>query len=204
MIRKENMTNSKVRYVIGIDEVGRGPLAGPVAVGAVCVPIDFDYTFCEGIRDSKKLSAQKREIWNKKIRDLAKKQKLTFAISFVDSSVIDKKGLSFAIRKALKNSLDKLNIKPNFARVYLDGGLVAPREYLYQDTVIRGDDSIPVISMASIVAKVARDRRMDSLSQVYPEYGFHIHKGYGTEKHYKALKKYGLSKIHRKSFLRGF
>lgn len=195
------MARNRIKYIIGIDEVGRGPLAGPVAVGAVFLPVGFPRSFYKGVRDSKKLSPQIREEWCQKIEKAAKEGKLKFAVSFVGHNVIDKKGLSYSIKKALSQSLKKLDVSPEEVKIFLDGGLKAPPEFKNQETVIKGDDKIPAISLASIVAKVARDKRMVQLSEIYPNYGFHSHKGYGTYAHCVALKKYGLCPIHRRSFL---
>ncbi|MEN9614183.1 MAG: ribonuclease ribonuclease [Candidatus Parcubacteria bacterium] len=192
-----------ITHIVGIDEVGRGPIAGPVAVGACSVSADFDFSFCKGIRDSKKLTAQKREEWEKKIVLAQKEGKLSYAVTFVSSRVIDTKGLSYAIKKALATSLKKVVHDPRSTQVLLDGGLKAPLEFTYQKTIIKGDEKEPVISLASIVAKVMRDRHMVKLSKHYLHYDFHIHKGYGTRAHYQKILEHGLSPEHRRSFLKG-
>ena len=191
----------KIKWLIGIDEVGRGPVAGPVVLGACCVPVDFNFSFCGGIRDSKKLSEKMREVWDAKIQAAGKAKKLSYAVSFVSSRLIDARGLSWAIKKALVMNLKKLKVPPKNTRILLDGGLKAPAEFIFQKTIIKGDEKEPVISMASIVAKVARDRHMKKLSKKYPNYDFQVHKGYGTRRHYQKIKKYGLSTEHRRSFL---
>ena len=194
----------EVRYIVGIDEAGRGPLAGPVALGVACVCLD-DKTFKKfslGVRDSKKLSEKQREEWFAKMMTEKTKGNFSFAVSFASAEIIDTRGLSFAIRRALANALKKLNCSPEETLILLDGGLHAPKEFLYQKTIIHGDDIEPIISLASISAKVLRDRKMIALAKKYPEYGFERHKGYGTKAHYEALEKYGiLEGIHRKSFL---
>ncbi|MEK9131327.1 MAG: ribonuclease HII [Patescibacteria group bacterium] len=197
------MRKNTIRYIVGIDEVGRGPIAGPVAVGACSVPADFDFSFCRGIRDSKKLTARGREEWEKKIMYAQEEGKLLYAVAFVSSKAIDTKGLSYAIKKALATSLRKVTTDPKYTQVLLDGGLKAPAEFIYQKTIVKGDEKEPVISLASIVAKVTRDRHMVKLSKQYPHYDFHVHKGYGTRAHYQKLKRYGLSPEHRRSFLKG-
>lgn len=186
------------KFFIGIDEVGRGPLAGPVAVGALCATPSMLKKF-RTIKESKQLSPAQREEWY--TRMLASREKeLRFAVSFVSVEMIDRKGIIFAIRLALSRSLKKLDISSSACEVLLDGGLKAPREYVNQKTIIHGDAKETVIAMASIVAKVLRDRHMVRLHKKYPKYGFAAHKGYGTKAHYRAIRKHGLSLEHRKSF----
>lgn len=191
-------------YVVGIDEAGRGPLAGPVAVGAVSVPQkrlkEFTTRF-KGIKDSKKLSAQKREMWFKKLEAARWDGVLDFRVSFSGSGTIDKQGISFAISRSVAATLRMLKCPPEESFILLDGSLHAPAEYIAQKTIIRGDESIMIISLASIAAKVLRDQLMDKFSLEYPNYGFEEHKGYGTTEHFKKIRKYGITEIHRKSFL---
>ena len=191
------------KFLIGIDEVGRGPLAGPVAVCALGLGPKFAPANFRNFKDSKKLSHEQRLKWLEKIDEEKKKENIIYKVSFESNKIIDRKGLTFAIKKALANSLNFLNIKPVDCEVLLDGGLKAPAEYLNQKTIIKGDEKKLSIALASIVAKVARDTLMVRLAKKYPGYGLEKHKGYGTADHYKALKKYGISAIHRKSFLRG-
>jgi ribonuclease HII len=155
-------------------------------------------------RDSKKLSEGQREKWYEIAKDLEKQGKIFFHISFVSNKIIDKKGISYSLKWAINNSLKKLKLKPEETRILLDGGLRAPEKFKNQKTIIKGDDKEPIISLASIVAKVTRDRYMKKFAKTYPDYGFEKNKGYGTEKHIKALKKYGISAIHRRSFLKRF
>ena len=192
----------KLRFVIGIDEVGRGPLAGPVAVGAVAVTPRLLRRF-RAIKESKQLSPQKREAWAKEILLIAREEKdeLRTAVTMVSAKEIDRNGIVPAIKKALAVSLKKLDINPDDCEVLLDGGLVAPPEYKRQQTIIRGDAKKTVIAMASVIAKVKRDAYMVQLDKKYPQYGFAQHKGYGTKAHYVAIKKHGISNMHRKSFL---
>lgn len=187
-------------HLIGIDEAGRGPLAGPVSVGAVLVPIDFDWTLVPGVRDSKKLSEKKREEIFEHVQTLVQTSALRYAVATSSASYIDTYGIVPAISRALAEALEKLEIDPSECRVLLDGGLKAPIEYLAQETIIRGDDSEPVISLASIMAKVTRDRIMKQLSPKYPGYDFHVHKGYGTAAHRQNIQKHGLSRLHRATF----
>lgn len=193
----------KSNYIVGVDEVGRGPIAGPLAVGAVLIKLKIKkskFKIFRGIRDSKKLSEKKREEWYRKIRSLQKERILDYRVSLVSEKIIDKKGLSYSLKLAVSNCLRKLQIKPD-TTILLDGSLYAPHKYKNQKTIIRGDEKEQVISAASIVAKVLRDGQMKRLSKKYPGYGFERHKGYGTKAHYRALKKLGPSKIHRKSFI---
>ena len=189
-----------MRYIIGIDEAGRGPLAGPVAVGAVMVPIDFDWSVLDGVRDSKKLSEKKREEFFARAGELQESGILRFSVSTSSAAYIDRYGIVPAIKRALAEALSRFEIEPAECRVLLDGSLRAPEEYIHQETIVRGDDTEPVISLASIMAKVTRDRLMKRLSPKYPAYDFHTHKGYGTVEHRKAIVRFGLSGIHRVSF----
>ena len=190
-----------MQYVVGIDEAGRGPLAGPVAIGAVKVGLEFKKNFWKGIKDSKKLSAEERELWFELALEARKEGLLDFVVSFVSEKVIDRKGISYAIRLGIKRSLIALGVLKN-SQIFLDGGIKAPGRFTHQLTVVRGDEKIPVISLASIVAKVTRDRKMIKLSKKFPEFSFHIHKGYGTYMHRQAIPKYGPTELHRKSFLK--
>ncbi len=203
----------KYRYIVGIDEVGRGPLAGPVSVGAVCINKFFDMSFFAGIRDSKKLSAQKRREWVGKVKKLGRSasgvrknnsQKLNYSIASVSSSVIDKIGINKAIALAILRALRRLKINPKECMVFLDGGLHAPPEYKKQRTIIRGDEKIAVISLASVIAKQHRDAKMEKYAEKYVGYGFKEHKGYGTFEHLKKIRTLGMCDIHRRSFLKKF
>ncbi len=186
--------NKKVKYVAGIDEAGRGPLAGPVFVGIVLVDIKDknEMKLLNGIKDSKKISAKKREEWSKIL-----KYNFECHSSFVGNEVIDKIGIQKAVLLGVKRVLKKINKTPDV--VLLDGLLKAPATY-QQKTIIKGDEKIPVISAGSIIAKVSRDKKMARLHKKFPQYGFDRHKGYGTELHYENIKKNGLSSCHRKTF----
>jgi len=190
-------------YIVGIDEVGRGPIAGPVAVCSfICKSEFFDsITIKTPLRDSKKLSAKQREEWYVYLSQCKKENLCDYAVAYVEAGNIDKFGIAPSIRKALKVSLNKVAQEPQKVFVYLDGGLYAPEEFINQETIIKGDEIHKVISCASIIAKVSRDRIMVKYAKQYPEYGFESHVGYGTENHYKALKKKGFTPIHRKSFI---
>ncbi len=199
------MKMSPYTHIVGIDEAGRGPLAGPVAVGAVMVERKFlkDFTtLFHGVKDSKKLSAQKRERWFKKLERAEHDGKVSFRVSFSGSGTIDKRGINAAISRSIAASLGALPCPPHGSLILLDGGLRAPSIYRSQKTIIRGDEKIMIISLASIAAKVLRDRLMEKFSLEYPQYGLEQHKGYGTKEHFKKIKKHGLSKIHRRSYLK--
>ena len=189
-----------MKYIIGIDEAGRGPLAGPVAVGAVLIPSDFDWKLLEGVRDSKKLSEKAREELFERTRQLESASTLRFAVSTSSAAYIDRYGIMPAIKRALAEALSRLAVAPADCRVVLDGSLSAPAEYVDQQTIIRGDDTEPVISLASIMAKVTRDRLMKRLSEKYPAYDFHLHKGYGTSAHRRKIAEVGCCELHRTTF----
>lgn len=190
-----------LKYVIGIDEVGRGSLAGPVTVCAFSVSVKDKNIFPNDFKDSKALSSKSREEIYRKIKDLQKINKCAFRVASVGSKYIDEKGINRAINLALRRVLRRLSINPDSALVYLDGGLKAPQEFRMQKTIIRGDEKESIIAAASIIAKVTRDRFMVRLSKKYPEYGFEKHKGYGTRKHIESIRNQGISRIHRVSFL---
>ena len=189
------------KIFVGIDEVGRGPLAGPVAVGAFVWYERFPKEL-EGIKDSKKISEKKREEWFTKILQFKKEGKCNFKVEFKSAKYIDKYGISKAIRECLRLCLKKLELNEGGVHVLLDGGLKAPQEFLYQETIIKGDTKESLISAAAIMAKVTRDRRMVKLSKKYPQYGFNLHKGYGTLFHRILILKNGISKEHRRTFIK--
>jgi ribonuclease HII len=208
------------KYIVGIDEVGRGPIAGPVAVCAFLIKDKnflvectsptgtFNISWAGGklpkLKDSKKLSKKQREVWFEYLKGAKAEGFCDYSVSFVSSENIDKFGIVKCIQKALDKSLDEVvsnNQKFFSLHIYLDGGLHASSEYINQETIIRGDEIHPVISMSSIMAKVMRDRVMEKFAKEYPEYGFENHVGYGTKAHYDAIKKHGQTKIHRKTFI---
>jgi len=198
--------NKTPKYIIGIDEVGRGPVAGPVAVGAVVYAredIEILKESLPNVRDSKKLSQKRRgEIFALAL-EKKKEGLVDFTVAFVGPKTIDKNGIVYAINQSLRISLNRIAIDPDDCIVMLDGGLYAPEEYKNQTTIIKGDQKEFAISLASIVAKVSRDKKMIDASKEFPEYGFEKHKGYGTQKHMIAIKKLGMLDIHRRSFLGG-
>lgn len=195
--------------VVGIDEVGRGPLAGPITVCVVACEKSFyshlrrNKNLPPKGKDSKLSTEQERKNYSKVLHSFMPKgfsNNIRYSISHVSNSVIDKKGLTFATNLAIKRCLDKLNLAPRNCTLLLDGGLRAPTQFKNQKTIIKGDQKERIISWASILGKVRRDALMCRLSKKYPRYGLKLHKGYGTEEHRDAILKYGLSKIHRTTF----
>jgi len=202
---------SQFNYVIGIDEVGRGPLAGPVVVAALALPKNLKYGIRNTgmrLRDSKKLSVTQREKWFK----LIKQKNIPYALARVSPKVIDRINISRAANLAAVKAFKRLitNYKVANYKIFLDGGLYLNKisnfgfQIQNSKTVVKGDELIPAISLASIVAKVTRDRYMVKLSKKYPYYWFKENKGYGTKKHIAAIKKYGLSDIHRLTFVKKY
>lgn len=189
-----------MKYVIGVDEVGRGPLAGPVAVGAfISTPEVLEKI--GRVNDSKALSSRSREEWLFKILALQSQRKCHYSVTYVPAGSIDSMGIALAIRFALMESLAKLHCDPLECLVLLDGGLRAPKKFLHQKTIIKGDATETAIALASIAAKVHRDRHMIRLAKRYPAYGFEKHKGYGTRIHREALLELGPTELHRRSFI---
>ncbi len=201
---------AKKEIIVGIDEVGRGPIAGPIAICALSFKTNFtppaefkNLKRTNGkFRDSKRLSAIERDIYFKKINIEKKKGNIFYKVSLENNNVIDQKGISFTIKRAISKSLRSLKINSAKSTILLDGSLKAGAEYKKQKTIIKGDEKKLVIALASIVAKVTRDKIMIKLASKYPNYYFDQHKGYGTAKHYQAIKLHGLTPLHRKSFLK--
>lgn len=191
----------KSRYSLGIDEVGRGPLAGPVAVGVVRTSlVRSQYSkLLFGIRDSKKATKKERESWYAKALVWKKEKKIDWSVVFKSSQYIDTKGIAESIRGCVMGGIKK--VSGTFNDEYLlDGGLKISKEYRNQKTIIKGDSKEPLIALAATIAKVVRDRYMERIAKKYPQYGLEVHKGYGTKKHRAAIQKFGLSEIHRKTF----
>ncbi len=189
----------KAKGVVGIDEAGRGPLAGPLSLGLVYFLKKKPNLI--GLKDSKKLSPKKREEWFSKIKLWEKQKIISYEHVFVSSAHIDRYGLGFSLKKGVSLLLKKAAIDRE-RKILLDAGLKAPLEFL-QKSIVKGDEKIKEISLASIVAKVKRDKYMLKKAKVYPKYGFDIHKGYGTKAHLDAISQYGMTKLHRESFFRG-
>ncbi len=190
-------------YIVGIDEAGRGPLAGPVAIGTSCIPKSqskkiFNLLKKHGLNDSKKVKESDREKLYEMLLQMKKEKALDFEVTLISADIISKKGISYAIKLGIDKNLKKIQIKPEEVILELDGALKIPQgNWKKSSIIIKGDSIKPSIMIASIVAKVTRDRYMKKLSKKYPQYNFEIHKGYGTQKHRNLIKKHGLSKEHR-------
>ncbi len=195
------------KYIVGIDEVGRGPLAGPTYVCAFRVFVEDLEDVISGtelpVRDSKKLTEKMRNAWFVYLEEKRKEGKVAYKVSGASSKQIDTKGISVCISGCLNDALGRIVSREERkdTLVLLDGGLKARPEYA-QQTIIKGDEKEAVIAFASIMAKVLRDRYMDNLHKKYPHYGFSDHKGYGTAKHIKAIREFGTMDEHRVSFLK--
>jgi ribonuclease HII len=198
--RSNKELRQRPRFIAGVDEAGRGPLAGPVAVGVVVVPHEFDWRLIPGVGDSKQVKESDREKVVKIARTLRRAGRIDFHVALIPASTIDRIGISAAVKKGIEICFKKLKPNPRTTQVKLDGLLKAPEEFKNQETIIKGDAKEKVIGLASILAKVTRDQYMMKESHKYPLYSFEIHKGYGTKKHKDAIQKHGLSRIHRRSF----
>jgi len=190
------------KYVIGIDEVGRGPLAGPVTIAAAAMPGGLRVP--GKLKDSKQLPHKQRESWERYIKNHSK---IIYATASVYPKTIDRiniaKAANLAATRALKRLLSRHKIVMNKVNILLDGGLYLNIEAPAR-TIVRGDQKYSCIKLASIIAKVKRDRIMRRRHDDYPKYGFHEHKGYGTKIHTKALKRYGPCPIHRLTFIKNY
>jgi len=187
--------------LIGVDEAGRGALAGPVAVGAAFVPQGFDWALLPGVRDSKLLSPVARERVYAAALALARDGLIDFKVALVAASTIDRVGIVPSVTRGIESALSRLGCDPGAVSVRLDGLLRAPAAYLRQETIVRGDQTEPSISLASIMAKVTRDRYMVTIAKKYAPYGFEIHKGYGTVRHRAAIAEHGICDVHRRYFV---
>lgn len=181
-------------FICGIDEAGRGPLAGPVVAGAVILPKDSKILY---LNDSKKLTARKRE----ELYDVIMEQAVAVGVGYASPARIDEINILQATYEAMREAIAKLSVQPD---VLLNDAVRIPGLSFYQVPIIKGDAKSVSIAAASIIAKVTRDRLMAEYDSVMPEYGFASNKGYGSEQHVQALKKYGATPIHRKSFLTHF
>lgn len=193
MCEIENERHKKgYKYIAGVDEAGRGPLAGPVYAAAVILP---EGMLIEGINDSKKLSEKKRE----ELFDVICEKASAYCIAEVSHMRIDEINILNATFEAMNKAVNGLNIRPDY--VLIDGNRIKGME-IPHETVVKGDAKSISIAAASILAKVSRDRAMYEMARQYPLYGFDKHKGYGTKAHCDAILKYGACEIHRKSFLK--
>ena len=184
-----------VKYIAGIDEAGRGPLAGPVVVASVILPQD---SMIEGINDSKKVSEAKRE----KLYDLIINEAISYGIGIIYQDEIDEINILQATKKGLTEAIKQMEIKPNIIMVDALSGIDTLG--IPYKSIIKGDAKCYSIAAASILAKVTRDRIMREWDKVYPEYGFGSHKGYGTAKHIAAIREFGPCPIHRRTFIKKF
>ena len=184
-----------IEYICGIDEAGRGPLAGPVVVGAVIMPKD---SFIEGVNDSKKISEKKRE----KIYDQILEEAIAYSIGVIDRQTIDDINILNATKLGVKQAVGSLKQRPDVIMVDALTGLET--DGIPYISVIKGDAKNYSIAAASIIAKVTRDRMMKEWDEIFPQYGFNSHKGYGTAKHIQVIKECGICPIHRKSFVKNF
>lgn len=190
LIYERELLERGAKYICGVDEVGRGPLAGPVVCAAVIMPLD---DIIEGVDDSKKLSAKKREMLAEQI----KKKAIAHAICCIEPQIIDEINILEATKLCMKNAVESLAVKPDF--VFTDGNMTLDIPF-EQRSIVKGDSLSYSIGAASIIAKVYRDALMDEYDKLYPEYGFAKHKGYGTKAHIDAIKRAGLCPVHRRSF----
>ena len=193
MLTHERRLWDSGRFLIaGVDEVGRGPLAGPVVAAAVILPHDFDVL---GIDDSKKLSPKKRE----ELAEVIKEKALAWSVGWVGPERIDEINILEATKEAMTQAVQGLSLQPD--HVLIDGNFTVRALALPQTAIVKGDANSTSIAAASILAKVTRDRYMEEMDAVYPGYAFASNKGYGTKAHYDGLKAQGPTPIHRKSFI---
>lgn len=187
-------TYSHVGWICGIDEAGRGPLAGPVVAGAVILPEDSQILW---LNDSKKLSAKKRE----ELYDVIMEEAIAVGVGYASPARIDEINILQATYEAMREAIQKLSVKP---QILLNDAVTIPQIEIPQVPIIKGDAKSVSIAAASIIAKVTRDRLMEEYDKLMPEYGFASHKGYGSKSHIEAIQKYGPTPIHRTTFIKNF
>lgn len=192
---EKDLYNKGFNNICGIDEAGRGPLAGPVVVAGVIMPKE---SMIEGINDSKKVSEKKRE----KLYDLIIEEAISYSVAIIGQDVIDDINILNATKEGVTKVVDGLDVKPDL--IIIDALDHINTRGIPYEPIIKGDAKCYNIAAASILAKVTRDRIMREWDEVYPQYGFVQHKGYGTAKHIQAIKEYGLTPIHRRSFTKKF
>ena len=192
---EEKLHEKNIEYIAGIDEAGRGPLAGPVVVGVVIMPKD---SMIEGVNDSKKVSEKKRE----KLYDEITSEAIAWGVGIVDQNEIDEINILNATKKAVTMAISSLKVKPDL--ILVDALTNIDTCGIPYKSIIKGDAKEYSIAAASIIAKVTRDRIMRQWDEVFPEYGFKGHKGYGTKKHIEAIKEHGPCMLHRKTFIKNF
>ena len=188
---EKELYNKNVEYIGGVDEVGRGPLIGPVVAACVVLPKDF---VLDGLNDSKKLSEKKRDIFN----DYIKEHALAWAVGIIGPEKIDEVNIYEATKLAMKEAIKTVQSKINLQHVLIDA--MPLNIDISTTSIIKGDSKSISIAAASVIAKVTRDKMMYDLDKVYPEYGYASHKGYPTKKHLEAIKKYGLIEGYRKTY----
>ena len=193
-MREYEDTYAACTYICGIDEAGRGPLAGPVVAAAAVLPKDCQILY---LNDSKKLSEKKRDL----LFDEIKEKAVTYGVGIVSPQVIDEINILQATYEAMRQAISQLKVTPE---ILLNDAVTIPGVDIMQVPIIKGDAKSVSIAAASILAKVTRDRMMAEYDQIYPEYGFAKHKGYGTAAHIAALKEYGTCPIHRRTFIKNF
>lgn len=192
---ERNLYKKGFKNICGIDEAGRGPLAGPVVIAGVIMP---ETSIIEGVNDSKKISENKRE----KLYDLIIKEAISYSVAIIDHKIIDDINILNATKQGLTEVIDGLKVKPDL--IIVDALTHINTRGIPYESIIKGDAKCYSIAAASIIAKVTRDRIMRQWDEIYPQYGFVNHKGYGTAKHISAIKEYGLCPIHRLSFTKNF
>ena len=192
---EKELYNKGFEYICGIDEAGRGPLAGPVVVAGVIMPKD---SMIEGVNDSKKVSEKKRE----KLYDVILEEAISYSVAIIGQDIIDEINILNATKQGVTKVVEELDVKPNL--ILVDALTHINTKGIPYDSIIKGDAKCYNIAAASIIAKVTRDRIMREWDEIYPQYGFINHKGYGTAKHIEALKEYGPCPIHRRTFIKHF
>ena len=192
---EKDLYNKGFELICGIDEAGRGPLAGPVVVAGVIMPKD---SMIEGVNDSKKVSKKKRE----KLYDLILEEAISYSVAVIGQDVVDEINILNATKQGVTNVVEELDVKPDL--ILVDALTHINTKGIPYDSIIKGDAKCYNIAAASIIAKVTRDRIMRQWDEIYPQYGFINHKGYGTAKHIQAIKEYGPCPIHRRSFIKKF
>ncbi len=192
---EKDLYNKGFKKICGIDEAGRGPLAGPVVVAGVIMPED---SMIEGINDSKKVTEKRRE----KLYDIIKEEAISYSIAVIDHNVIDEINILNATKQGVTDVVDGLDVKPDL--IIVDALTHINTRGIPYEPIVKGDAKCYNIAAASILAKVTRDRIMRQWDEIYPQYGFASHKGYGTAKHISAIKEYGLCPIHRRTFTKHF
>ena len=192
---EKELYNKGFKYISGIDEAGRGPLAGPVVVAGVIMPKD---SMIEGVNDSKKVSEKKRE----KLYDMILEEAISYSVAIIGQDVIDEINILNATKQGVTKVVEELDVKPNL--ILVDALTHINTKGIPYDSIIKGDAKCYNIAAASIIAKVTRDRIMREWDEIYPQYGFINHKGYGTAKHIEAIKEYGPCPIHRRTFIKNF